>query len=133
MAAKPNPFQTALKQLDIAADLLKMDPDIYQMLKEPKRVVTVAVPVRMDSGEIITYVGYRIQHNDARGPYKGGIRYHPEVSLDEVKALAFWMTWKCGVVDIPFGGAKGGVVCNPKEMSRGVYFPEISIPSGQQD
>lgn len=119
MAAKPNPFQTALKQLDIAADLLKMDPDIYQMLKEPKRVVTVAVPVRMDSGEIITYVGYRIQHNDARGPYKGGIRYHPEVSLDEVKALAFWMTWKCGVVDIPFGGAKGGVVCNPKEMSRG--------------
>jgi len=119
LAAKPNPFQTALKQLDIAADLLKMDPDIYQMLKEPKRVVTVAVPVRMDSGEIITYVGYRIQHNDARGPYKGGIRYHPEVSLDEVKALAFWMTWKCGVVDIPFGGAKGGVVCNPKEMSRG--------------
>jgi len=119
LSAKPNPFQSALKQLDIAADLLKMDPDIYQMLKEPKRVVTVAVPVRMDSGEIATYVGYRVQHNDARGPYKGGIRYHPEVSLDEVKALAFWMTWKCGVVDIPFGGAKGGVVCNPKEMSRG--------------
>lgn len=119
MAARPNPLQNALKQLDIAADLLKMDPDIYQMLKEPKRVVTVAVPVRMDSGEIITHIGYRIQHNDARGPYKGGIRYHPEVSLDEVKALAFWMTWKCGVVDIPFGGAKGGVICNPKEMSRG--------------
>lgn len=119
MAAKPNPFQSALKQLEIAAELLKMDPDIYQMLKEPKRVVTVAVPVRMDSGEIVTYLGYRIQHSDARGPYKGGIRYHPDVSLDEVKALAFWMTWKCGVVDIPFGGAKGGVVCNPKEMSRG--------------
>ncbi|MEM3386320.1 MAG: Glu/Leu/Phe/Val dehydrogenase [Nitrososphaerales archaeon] len=118
MTTKPNPFQNALKQLDIAAELLKMDPDIYQMLKEPKRVVTVAVPVRMDSGEVITYLGYRIQHNDARGPYKGGIRYHPDVSLDEVKALAFWMTWKCGVVDIPFGGAKGGVICNPKEMSR---------------
>ncbi|MEM4165277.1 MAG: Glu/Leu/Phe/Val dehydrogenase [Nitrososphaerales archaeon] len=118
MTTKPNPFQNALKQLDIATELLKMDPDIYQMLKEPKRVVTVAVPVRMDSGEVITYLGYRIQHNDARGPYKGGIRYHPDVSLDEVKALAFWMTWKCGVVDIPFGGAKGGVICNPKEMSR---------------
>jgi len=76
------------------------------MLKEPKRIVTVAVPVRMDSGEVRTFMGYRVQHNDVRGPYKGGIRYHPEVSLDEVKALAFWMTWKCGVVDIPFGGRK---------------------------
>lgn len=117
MVAKPNPFHSALKQLEIAADLLKLDPDVHQLLKEPKRVVTVAVPVRMDSGEVRTFMGYRVQHNDARGPFKGGIRYHPEVSLDEVKALAFWMTWKCGVVDIPFGGAKGGVVCNPKEMS----------------
>jgi glutamate dehydrogenase/leucine dehydrogenase len=117
LVAKPNPFHSALKQLEIAADLLKLDPDVHQLLKEPKRVVTVAVPVRMDSGEVRTFMGYRVQHNDARGPFKGGIRYHPEVSLDEVKALAFWMTWKCGVVDIPFGGAKGGVVCNPKEMS----------------
>jgi glutamate dehydrogenase/leucine dehydrogenase len=117
LVAKPNPFHSALKQLEIAADLLKLDPDVHQLLKEPKRVVMVAVPVRMDSGEVRTFMGYRVQHNDARGPFKGGIRYHPEVSLDEVKALAFWMTWKCGVVDIPFGGAKGGVVCNPKEMS----------------
>lgn len=114
-----NPYHVALKQIEIASDLLKLDPDILEMLKAPKRVISVNVPVRMDSGEVTTFNGYRVQHHDARGPYKGGIRYHPEVSLDEVKALSMWMTWKCSVVDVPYGGAKGGIVCNPKEMSRG--------------
>jgi glutamate dehydrogenase/leucine dehydrogenase len=115
----PNPFENALKQLEIASDLLKLDQGIHEMLRVPKRVITVAVPVKLDNGEVLTYTGYRAQHNDGRGPYKGGIRYHPDVTLDEVKALSFWMTWKCAVVDIPFGGAKGGVICNPKEMSMG--------------
>jgi glutamate dehydrogenase/leucine dehydrogenase len=116
-ATKPNPFEVALKQLDIAAEYLKLDPDVHEVLKHPKRVLTVSLPVRMDNGEVRIFTGYRVQYNDARGPYKGGIRYHPDVTLDEVKALAAWMTWKCAVVDLPYGGAKGGVVCNPKEMS----------------
>ena len=89
------------------------------MLSEPKKVIRVTFPVKMDNGKVKVFKGYRVQYNDARGPFKGGIRYHPEVSLEEVKALAAWMTWKCSIADIPFGGAKGGVVCDPKHMSQG--------------
>ena len=113
------PFDVALKQLSIAAEILKLDPEIYEILKQPKRILTVSVPIRMDDGSVKVFTGYRVQYNDARGPYKGGIRYHPDVTLDEVKALAAWMTWKCAVIDIPFGGAKGGIPCNPKQMSKG--------------
>jgi glutamate dehydrogenase/leucine dehydrogenase len=98
--------------------MLQLERGICEVLKQPQRVVQVSVPVRLDSGEIRVFTGYRVQHNNARGPFKGGIRYHPELTLGEVKALAMWMTWKCAVVNIPFGGAKGGLVCNPKELSR---------------
>src|SRR5919201_1884932 len=114
-----NPFEVALKQLDEAAKLIKLDKGLHQVLASPKRVLTVSLPVKMDKGEIRVFTGYRSQHNDARGPYKGGIRYHPQVSIDEVKALSMWMTWKCAVADIPYGGGKGGIICNPKEMSDG--------------
>ena len=117
--ASVNPFEVALKQLDEAAKLIKLDKGLHQVLAHPKRVLTVSLPVKMDSGEIRVFTGYRSQHNDARGPYKGGIRYHPQVSIDEVKALSMWMTWKCAVADIPYGGGKGGIICNPKEMSNG--------------
>ena len=115
--AKPNPFDNALEQLRIAAEHLKLEDGIHQMLSHPKREVTVSLPTRMDTGETHVFTGYRVQYSDARGPSKGGIRYHPNVSLDEVKALACWMTWKCSIADIPFGGAKGGVICDPKHMS----------------
>ncbi len=116
--AKPNPFDSALEQLRIAVEYLKLEDGIHQILAHPKREVTVSLPTRMDSGETRVFTGYRVQYSDARGPSKGGIRYHPNVSLDEVKALAAWMTWKCSVADIPFGGAKGGVICDPKNMSQ---------------
>ena len=112
-----NPFETALKQLDEAAKLIKLDDGLHQVLAHPKRVLTVSLPIRMDNGTIKVFTGFRSQHNDARGPYKGGIRYHPEVTIDEVKALSMWMTWKCAIAGIPYGGGKGGIVCNPKEMS----------------
>ncbi|HXV46788.1 MAG TPA: Glu/Leu/Phe/Val dehydrogenase [Nitrososphaera sp.] len=114
-----NPFEVALKQLDEAAKLIKLDKGLHQVLAHPKRVLTVSLPVKLDNGEIRVFTGFRSQHNDARGPYKGGIRYHPQVSIDEVKALSMWMTWKCAVADIPYGGGKGGIICNPKEMSVG--------------
>lgn len=113
-----NAFDNALEQLRIAAEYLKLEDGIHQILSHPKREVTVSLPTRMDSGEVHVFTGYRVQYSDARGPSKGGIRYHPNVSLDEVKALACWMTWKCSIADIPFGGAKGGVICNPKAMSQ---------------
>jgi len=116
---KQNPFETALEQLDIAAKKLDLDPDIHEKLKHPKRQLIVGLPVRMDNGTMRVFTGYRVQHSTVRGPSKGGIRYHPDVTLDEVKALAMWMTWKCAVTGIPFGGGKGGVACNPKEMSEG--------------
>jgi glutamate dehydrogenase/leucine dehydrogenase len=118
ISAKPNPFDSALEQLRIAAEYLKLEDGIHEMLSHPKREVTVSLPVRMDHGETHVFTGYRVQYSDARGPSKGGIRYHPNVTLDEVKALACWMTWKCSIADIPFGGAKGGVICNPKAMSQ---------------
>ncbi len=114
---KINPFEEMLKVLKRTADLLKLDSGTYEILSHPKEVLTVSLPVKMDNGSIKVFQGYRVHYNDARGPTKGGIRYHPNVNLDEVKALAAWMTWKTAVVNIPYGGAKGGITCNPKEMS----------------
>ena len=110
-------YDMAVRQFDAAADRLGLDDGIRQMLAHPKRELTVHFPVQMDKGTVEVFTGYRVQHNMARGPGKGGIRYHPDVTLDEVKALAMWMTWKCAVTGIPYGGAKGGVVCQPKSMS----------------
>jgi len=114
---KINPFEVAKKQIDIAARYLNVDPGLLEKLKHTKREMIVHFPVKMDDGTVKVFTGYRIQHDVARGPAKGGIRYHPDVDLDEMRALAMWMTWKSAVVNIPFGGAKGGVQCNPKEMS----------------
>lgn len=118
-SAETNPYQAALKQIDIVAEKLNLKKDVVEILKQPRKVITVSLPVRMDDGKIKVFTGYRVQHNPFRGPYKGGIRYHWKVDLDEVKALAMWMTWKTAVMDIPYGGAKGGIICNPKEMSKG--------------
>jgi glutamate dehydrogenase/leucine dehydrogenase len=113
-----NAYDAAMENFDLAADALELDDDLRSMIKYPERVLTVVLPVRMDNGKIHCFQGFRVQHSTARGPAKGGIRYHPNVTVDEVKALATWMTWKCAVVNIPFGGGKGGVTCNPKEMSQ---------------
>ena len=107
-----NPFEVALEQLDEAAKLINLDKGLHQILAHPKRVLTVSLPVKLDNNEIRVFTGFRSQHNDARGPYKGGIRYHPQVTIDEVKALSMWMTWKCAIADIPFGGGKGGIICD---------------------
>ena len=114
-----NAYDVALENFETAADALALNNDVREMIKYPERILTVTVPVRMDNGHIRRFEAYRVQHSSVRGPAKGGIRYHPQVTLDEVKALATWMTWKCAVVNIPFGGAKGGVTCNPKVMSQG--------------
>ncbi len=114
-----NPFRIATQQFDIAAEHLHLEESMRQVLKHTKRQLVVSIPVKMDGGEVQVFEGYRVQHNIARGPAKGGIRFHPRVTLDEVKALASWMTWKCATVGIPYGGGKGGVVCDPKSMSRG--------------
>jgi glutamate dehydrogenase (NAD(P)+) len=139
-----NAYGAAMENFDHAADALELENDVRQMIRFPERILTVAVPVRMENGRIRHFDGYRVQHSTVRGPAKGGIRYHPHVTLDEVKALATWMTWKCAVVNIPFGGAKGGITCNPKEMSQGelerltrrytsailpIIGPEIDIPA----
>lgn len=113
-----NPYQMALRQLDDVAKRIDLDPDVHEILKTPKSELTVSIPIRMDDNSIKVFKGFRIQHNTARGPAKGGIRYHPKVCLDEIRALAMWMTWKCAIMKLPFGGAKGGVICNPKEMSK---------------
>ncbi|MCL6565835.1 MAG: Glu/Leu/Phe/Val dehydrogenase [Acidobacteriia bacterium] len=113
-----NPFRIAQYQFDVAAEYLKLDAGLRQVLRAPKRVMEVSIPVKMDNGQVKVFTGYRVQHNIARGPAKGGIRYHPNVTLDEVKALAAWMTWKTATVNVPFGGGKGGVVCDPKRMSK---------------
>ena len=113
-----NAYDVALENFDAAAGALGLDNDTREMIKYPERVLTVNVPVRMDDGRIKRFEGFRVQHSTARGPAKGGIRFHPQVTLDEVKALATWMTWKCAVVNIPFGGGKGGVTCDPKHMSQ---------------
>ena len=132
-----NPYHMAVQQFEEAATRLDLSEDMREILRQPKRELIVNFPVRLDSGRIRTFTGYRVQHNVNRGPAKGGIRYSPEVTLDEVKALAMWMTWKCAVVGIPYGGAKGGVICDPKNMSPGElerltrrYASEISIIIG---
>ncbi len=112
-------FANAMSQLDKAARIMNLDKDIHAILRQPERLLTVAIPVKMDNGEIKIFIGYRSQYNNTLGPYKGGIRYHPNVSEDEVKALSFWMMIKCAAVNIPMGGGKGGVIVNPKELSVG--------------
>jgi glutamate dehydrogenase/leucine dehydrogenase len=114
-----NPFRIAQLQFDMAAEYLKLDPGLRQVLRTPKRILEISAPVKMDNGQIKVFTGFRVQHSIARGPAKGGIRYHPSVTLDEVKALAAWMTWKTATVNIPYGGGKGGVICDPKRMSKG--------------
>ena len=114
-----NPWEAQAARFDIAAQKLNLDPGIMKVLRLPVRELTVYIPVGMDDGSIEVFTGYRVQHSIARGPGKGGVRYSPQVSLDEVRALASWMTWKCAVVNIPFGGAKGGIICDPRKMSQG--------------
>ena len=114
-----NPWEAQSARFDYAASKLNLDPGLWKVLSSPSREIIVHFPVMMDDGRIELFTGYRVQHSIARGPGKGGIRYAPDVTLDEVRALASWMTWKCAVVNIPFGGAKGGVICNPKNMSQG--------------
>lgn len=139
-----NAFRIAQMQFDMAAEYLKLDPGLRQILRTPKRVLEVSIPVKMDNGQTKVFVGFRVQHNVSRGPAKGGLRYHPNVTLDEVKALAAWMTWKTATVNLPYGGAKGGIVCDPKRMSKGelermtrryaaeiqpIIGPEVDIPA----
>jgi len=119
MPQELNPFEIAQRQLDEAAEILQLEPGIHALLREPMRELHVTFPVRMDDGSVKVFKGFRVQYNDARGPAKGGIRYHPQETIDTVRALAAWMTWKCALVDIPLGGGKGGVICSPKEMSQG--------------
>ncbi len=132
-----NPFHIASQQFDRAADILNLNAGIREVLRTPKRQLIVSIPTRMDDGQVKVFEGYRVQHNIARGPAKGGIRYHPDVTLDEVKALAAWMTWKTATVNVPYGGGKGGVICDPKKMSQRElenmtrrYAAELSIIIG---
>src|SRR5258705_6618093 len=139
-----NPFEIAKQQFNRAADYLELGESLRHVLQNAKRQLIVSIPVKMDGGDVQVFEGYRVQHNIARGPAKGGIRYHPNVTLDEVKALAAWMTWKTATVNLPYGGAKGGVVCDPKRMSKGelermtrryateiqpIIGPEVDIPA----
>ena len=116
---KENPYEVARAQLHRVGDVFGIDESLVRVLERCKKAVVVAIPTRMDDGSIEVFEGYRVQHNIARGPSKGGIRYHPDVTLDEVRALSMWMTWKCALTGIPFGGAKGGIACDPKAMSKG--------------
>ncbi len=144
MVEELNPFKIAQEQLDSAAQIMDLDKQAHAILREPKRVLTVNIPVRMSSGETEVFTGFRVRYNDARGPAKGGIRFHPQENVDTVKALSAWMTWKCSLADIPFGGGKGGVICDTKKMdnrelealSRGYaralgtdIGPEVDIPA----
>ena len=139
IAAQINAWEVAQRQFDLAAERLGLDPGMRLVLREPRREFTVHFPVHMDDGSVEVFTGYRVQHNLGRGPAKGGIRYHQNVSLDEVKALAMWMTWKCAVVGIPYGGGKGGVIVDPKQLSQkeleGLtrrFFTEIEILVGPE-
>ena len=139
VAAPINAWHVAQQQFDLAADRLNLDPGLRRVLREPRRELTVHFPVHMDDGSVQVFTGYRVQHNLGRGPAKGGIRYHQDVSIDEVKALAMWMTWKCAVVGIPYGGGKGGVIVDPKKLSKkeleGLsrrFFTEIEVLVGPE-
>lgn len=139
VAATVNAWDVAQRQFDLAADRLNLDPGLRRVLREPRRELTVHFPVKMDDGSVQVFTGYRVQHNLGRGPAKGGIRFHQDVSLDEVKALAMWMTWKCAVVGIPYGGGKGGVIVDPKKLSKkeleGLsrrFFTEIEVLIGPE-
>ena len=144
MSEQLNPFKIAQAQLDQAAAILRLEPALHELLRWPQRELHVTFPVQMDDGSTRIFQGFRVQYNDARGPTKGGIRFHPEETIDTVRALAAWMTWKTAVVDLPLGGGKGGVVCNPKEMSAGelerlsrayirqvgrILGPEVDVPA----
>src|SRR6188472_2622662 len=115
--SEENPFEAMMSRFDFAAQRLSLDPGLYKVLRSPEKQVIISVPVLRDNGEVDVYTCYRVLYNTSRGPAKGGIRFDLNVTLDEVKALAAWMTWKCAVVNIPFGGAKGGVICDPSAMS----------------
>ena len=115
---RENPLQSMMRRFDVAAQILNLEPGVYDYLKTPVRQVIISIPIAMDTGEVKVFEGYRVIHNDILGPSKGGIRYAPDVTLDEIKALAAWMTWKCAVLSIPFGGAKGGVRCDPSKLSQ---------------
>src|SRR5215472_9306528 len=117
--AEENPFEAMMERFDYAAKLLNLDAGLYKVLRNPEKQLTVSIPVQMDSGEVEVFTGYRVLYNTSRGPGKGGIRFDKNVTLEEVTALAAWMAWKCAVVNIPFGGSKGGVVCDPLAMSVG--------------
>jgi glutamate dehydrogenase (NAD(P)+) len=139
IATAINPWQVAQQQFDLAAERLNLDPGLRRVLREPRRELTVHFPVKMDDGSVQVYTGFRVQHNLGRGPAKGGIRYHQDVSIDEVKALAMWMTWKCAVVGIPYGGGKGGVIVDPKKLSQKEleslsrrFFTEIEVLVGPE-
>ena len=116
---RENPYELAKSQLRMVGEVFGIDPNLIRVLSQCKKAVEVSIPVSMEDGSIEVFAGYRVTHNIARGPSKGGIRYHPDVTLDEVKALSMWMTWKCALMSLPFGGAKGGVICNPKQLSPG--------------
>ena len=138
-AVRINAWEVAQRQFDMAAERLNLDPGLRAILREPRRALTVHFPVKMDDGTVRVFTGYRVQHNLGRGPAKGGIRYHQDVTLDEVKALAMWMTWKCAVVGIPYGGGKGGVIVDPKKLSikevealTRRYTTEISVLIGPE-
>jgi glutamate dehydrogenase (NAD(P)+) len=139
LAAQINPWEVAQRQFDLAAERLQLEDGMRRVLREPRRELTVHFPVHMDDGSVRVFTGFRVQHNLGRGPAKGGIRYHQNVSLDEVKALAMWMTWKCAVVGIPFGGGKGGVIVDPKQLSKKElealsrrFFTEIEVLVGPE-
>ena len=119
MEQETNPWESQAARFDLAAQKLNLDEGLWKVLRYPTREIILHIPVQMDDGHLEVFTGFRVQHSIARGPAKGGIRYAPDVTLDEVRALASWMTWKCAVVNIPFGGAKGGVICDPHKMSMG--------------
>ena len=117
LEGKANLFQQVQRQIDQAASIMQLEPGIHSILREPMREIRVSLPLKTDDGRLRLFEGFRVQYNNARGPTKGGIRFHPDETIDTVRALAAWMTWKCAVMDLPYGGAKGGIICNPKEMS----------------
>ena len=117
MGMQKTQYDIAVEQFQRAADMMKLDPNVQEILRKPRRILSINFPVKMDDGRLLLYQGFRAQHNNALGPYKGGVRFHPNVTIEEVKALSMWMTWKCAVAGVPFGGAKGGVTVNPKQLS----------------